>query len=120
VPTSFSASTVALLTAVAAVVGAAISGVVQWRSALDLEQMKFESNLILRALESETPIKTLKFFADAGLIPNHKQDVLKLAGEPSTVPQLRNKLLTYKSLQELLDKEPGLIREEPSPPAQQR
>lgn len=52
--------------------------------ALELERLKFESGLILKALETndqEQAIKRLRFFASAGLIPNHKKEILALTGE---------------------------------------
>jgi hypothetical protein len=99
--------TTAALALLAGVAGAAITGFVQLKSeqtktdsALKLEQLKFESNLILRALESGNPVQTLKFFADAGLIPNHSEAVLKLP--PSAIPNLaaEKKIKLYRETNE--------------------
>lgn len=51
---------------------------------LDLERLKFESSLILKAIEQEEQseaLKALRFFANAGLIPTHKDDILAMREE---------------------------------------
>lgn len=53
---------------------------------LDLERLKFQTSLILKAIDTPdqtTAVKTLKFFSDAGLIPAYEQKISKLASEDS-------------------------------------
>lgn len=92
----------AALSLVSGVVGAAVNGyfsskIEQSKSfsaanvqekkitgALQLERLKFESGLILKALDTgdhEQAAKTLTFFARAGLIPSHEKRILKLTEE---------------------------------------
>ena len=58
----------------------------------------------MRALESGNPVQTLKFFADAGLIPNHKEAVLKLP--PSAIPNLaaEKKIKLYRETNDIVDR----------------
>ncbi|MEM8854536.1 MAG: matrixin family metalloprotease [Pseudomonadota bacterium] len=63
------------------------------QSQIALEQLKFESSLILKAIEQpdlDERIKALRFFANAGLIPRHKDDILALTeeGNARAIPSL--------------------------------
>ena len=61
------------------------------KAQIDLEQLKFESGLIIKAIEQESAddrIKLLRFFANAGLIPRHKESILNISGNPENVPNL--------------------------------
>ena len=96
---SISATTAALLgaalTVLGGLVGALITGYFQTEAtvgaeqkrgdaALELERLKFETGLILKALETPAQaeaVKRLKFFAKAGLIPRYKKEVLEIAEE---------------------------------------
>lgn len=74
--------------------------------ALDLERLKFQADLILKAIDTEdqeTAIKTLKFFANAGLIPAYETKVLALTTEDegSAIPTLRPSPSPYKPVAEL-------------------
>lgn len=58
-----------------------------------LEQLKFESSLILKAIEQpdlDERVKALRFFANAGLIPSHKDNILALTEEDNAreIPSL--------------------------------
>src|SRR3954467_10673962 len=53
-------------------------------AAIDLEKIKFQTGLILKAIETRdqpTAVKTLQFFANAGLIPTYEKKVLELAAK---------------------------------------
>lgn len=59
-----------------------------------LEQQKFQAELILKAIDTEDQtgaVKTLKFFANAGLIPNYQEKVLALTEveQGAAIPALR-------------------------------
>ncbi len=74
--------------------------------ALELERLKFQADLILKAIDTEdqqTAIKTLKFFANAGLIPAYETKVLALTtkDEGSAVPTLRPSPSPYRPVAEL-------------------
>lgn len=60
---------------------------------LDLERLKFQTGLILKAIDTtdhETAVKTLKFFAQAGLIPAYEEKISSLASKKkgSLVPAI--------------------------------
>jgi hypothetical protein len=74
--------------------------------ALELERLKFQADLILKAIDTEdqqTAIKTLKFFANAGIIPAYETKVLALTREDegSAVPTLRPSPSPYRPVAEL-------------------
>lgn len=61
---------------------------------ISLEQQKFQAELILKAIDTEDQagaVKTLKFFANAGLIPSYEKKVLDLveAEQGAAIPALR-------------------------------
>jgi len=71
----------AIASLVGAVVGALINGYFNNRTSVELEQLKFETGLIVKALEtSEQPlaVKTLKFYANAGLITHYEKRISTL------------------------------------------
>jgi len=74
--------------------------------ALELERLKFQADLILQAIDTDdqqTAVKTLKFFANAGLIPAYETKVLALTEEDegSAVPALRPPPSAYRPVAEL-------------------
>jgi hypothetical protein len=53
-------------------------------SALGLERLKFETGLVIKAIDTvdqQKAVQTLSFFAKAGLIPNFAEKVIKLSEE---------------------------------------
>jgi hypothetical protein len=53
-------------------------------AAIQLEKLKFETGLILKAIETRDQpgaVKTLQFFAEAGLIPDYEKKVIVLASK---------------------------------------
>ena len=104
---------VASISLASAAIGAAVSGYFQKevgdieatgdqtieeiraQAQIDLERLKFESSLILKAIEQKNldeRIKSLRFFANAGLIPNHKEDILSLSENPEDIPAIGQEL----------------------------
>lgn len=64
------------------------------QGAISLEQQRFQAELILKAIDTEDQlgaVKTLKFFANAGLIPNYEKKILDLAEveQGALIPALR-------------------------------
>jgi hypothetical protein len=62
-------------------------------AAMQLEDLKFETGLILKAIETRDQpgaVKTLQFFAEAGLIPKHEKKVMELASkdEGASIPTI--------------------------------
>ncbi|HEX6142992.1 MAG TPA: serine protease [Geminicoccaceae bacterium] len=89
-----------------AIAGAGVTGYFNQSAQLSVERAKFEADLILQAIDTEdqaTAIKTLKFFADAGLIPSYEEKIRTLAedDEGAAVPTLRTSPAAYRSLLEL-------------------
>jgi hypothetical protein len=83
----------AVMTLLGGIVGAGINGYFTNRTsigvesekgnaAIELEKFKFQTGLVIKAIETKDQsqaVKTLKFFANAGLISNFKDDVIALA-----------------------------------------
>ena len=64
----------------------------QGRSQLDIERLKFEANLVLKAIEiddSEKAKKNLLFMLRAGLIQDKEGKITALAVTPGDIPVLR-------------------------------
>jgi hypothetical protein len=96
---------VAIVGLIGAVAGAAVTGYFNQRAQISVERAKFEADLILKAIDTEdqtTAIKTLKFLADAGLIPSYEEKIRSLAekDEGAAVPTLRSPS-AYRSVLEL-------------------
>lgn len=100
---------VALVSLASAAIGAGISGyfqrevgsieaegdqsveAIRAQSQIDLERLKFESSLVLKAIEQpdlDERIKSLRFFANAGFIPSHKDNILRLSEDRDAIPAL--------------------------------
>ena len=65
--------------------------------ALELERLKFESSLILKAIDredQELASDALRFFAQTGLIPSHADKILAL--EDKEIPALRKNIIGVK------------------------
>jgi hypothetical protein len=94
----------AIATLAGGVIGALINGVFtnktsigveseRGAAAIDLEKIKFQTGLILKAIDTRdqpTAVKTLQFFANAGLIPAYEKKVLELASkdEGASIPTI--------------------------------
>jgi hypothetical protein len=94
----------AVATLIGGILGAVINGIYSRQTnlgvesekgsaAIQLEKTKFETGLILKAIEArEQPdaVKALKFFADAGLIPDYETKIVELASkdEGASIPAL--------------------------------
>src|ERR1700730_16352661 len=66
---------------VGVILGAFINGYYNNRTSIELEQIKFETGLIIEAIKTTdhaSAVKTLKFFANAGLISHYEARVSKL------------------------------------------
>jgi hypothetical protein len=71
----------AVMTLVGGLVGALINGYFNNKTNIELEQIKFETNLILQAIntgDQPSAVKTLKFFANAGLISHYEKRISTL------------------------------------------
>jgi hypothetical protein len=77
-----------LLSVVSGMAGAAITGwfskqseEIKGGTSINLEKLKFETGLVIQAIKTDDQtkaVKTLKFFANAGLIPTFEKRVLTL------------------------------------------
>jgi hypothetical protein len=70
------------MTLIGGIVGAVVTGYYNNKTSIELEQVKFETGLIIKALEirdQPSQVKTLKFLAHAGLIGHYEKAILKLA-----------------------------------------
>lgn len=76
--------------------------------ALELERIEFQSELILKAIDTDdqqAAIRTLRFFANAGLIPAFESKVLELTtlNDGSSIPTLRTSQGWYRTIWELVE-----------------
>ena len=76
--------------------------------ALELERLEFQSELILKAIDTgdqQAAIRTLRFFANAGLIPAFKSKVLDLTtlNDGSSIPTLRTSQGWYRTIREIVE-----------------
>jgi hypothetical protein len=72
------------MTLVGGIVGALINGYFNNRTSIELEQVKFETSLILKAIDTRdqaSAVKTLRFFANAGLISHYERRVSTLVAK---------------------------------------
>lgn len=117
----------AVATLVGGLIGALINGFFTNKTGVDIEQekalaaiqlekVKFETGIILKGLgatDQPTAVKALKFFANAGLIPDYEQKVISLATENngSSVPSLvENNANDMARFDPLGDSKQGLLR----------
>jgi GUN4-like len=82
---------IAVISAIAGLLGSGIAAVIQGFNQASLEQQKFESNLILKALEPKSQnerAKYLRFLVNTGLVKNLNQDGIKeVANNESSIPR---------------------------------
>ena len=99
----------AIATLIGGVLGAVINGAYTRQTslgveaekglaAINLERTKFETELILKAIEERDQsqkVKALQFFANAGLIPNYADKIIELASkdEGASLPTLGSSVI---------------------------
>lgn len=83
---------IAVISAIAGLLGSGIAAVIQGLNQASLEQQKFESSLILKALEPKSQderAKYLIFLVDTGLVKNLNQNgIIKVAKNAESIPQV--------------------------------
>src|SRR5262245_8245864 len=83
--------TLAIITGIIGLIGAAVANVLQTRSNLQLERQKFESSLMLKAIETGKPeaaAKNLLFLVKVGLIDDASGKIASLESKPEDAPVL--------------------------------
>lgn len=86
---SISPGVAAVIAALLGLVGVALGAFLQGRSSLSVEQLKFESTLILDALKAESQeeaAKNLDFLVKAKLIDGRNGAIERLARQPADLP----------------------------------
>lgn len=82
---------IAVITGVAGLLGTGVGALIQGFNETKLEQQKFESNLIFKALEPKDPearVKYLIFLLDAGLVKSlNVEKIRSLAKDPTRIPR---------------------------------
>ena len=81
----------AVITGIIGLIGAGVANVLQTRSNLQLERQKFESSLMLKAIETGKPevaAKNLLFLTKVGLINDASGRIAALANNPEDAPVL--------------------------------
>lgn len=79
-----------ILSAIFGLIGTAYGAYIQGNANLDLEQKKFESQLVLQMIDSESQeqsAQNLKFLVDAGLIQDEEGLITQMAKEPTRIPK---------------------------------
>ncbi|HEV8369307.1 MAG TPA: hypothetical protein VGQ39_15235 [Pyrinomonadaceae bacterium] len=83
--------TLAIITGIIGLIGAGVANVLQTRSNLQLERQKFESSLMLKAIETGKPeaaAKNLLFLVRVGLINDPSGRIAALESKPEDAPVL--------------------------------
>jgi len=83
--------TLAIITGIIGLIGAGVANVLQTRSNLQLERQKFESSLMLKAIETGKPeaaAKNLLFLVKVGLINDASGKIASLESKPEDAPVL--------------------------------
>lgn len=89
---SVSPVTLAIIAGLSGLIGTGIGSCVQGKANLALEQQKLESQLILKACDTndkDISVTNLQFFLEAGLLKDTKGNLKRLASSPTTVPALQ-------------------------------
>lgn len=82
---------IAVISGIIGLIGAGIANFMQTRSNLQLEREKFESSVIIKAIETgdpETATKNLVFIVKAGLIQDKTGKIRALENKPENAPVL--------------------------------
>ena len=90
-PAAASPLTLAIITGIIGLLGAGVANVLQTRSNLQLERQKFESSLMLKAIETGKPeaaAKNLLFLVKVGLINDASGKIATLESKPEDAPVL--------------------------------
>src|SRR6185503_4043311 len=90
-PSAASPLTLAIITGIIGLIGAGVANVLQTRSNLQLERQKFESSLMLKAIETGKPeaaAKNLLFLVKVGLINDASGKIASLESRPEDAPVL--------------------------------
>ena len=90
-PAATSPLTLAVITGIIGLIGAGVANVLQTRSNLQLERQKFESSLMLKAIETGKPeiaAKNLLFLVKVGLINDASGKIASLESRPEDAPVL--------------------------------
>lgn len=88
---AFSPLATGIIAALVGLVGTGVGAYMQGRSQLNIERLKFESNLILKAIETgnrEEAKNNLLFLVHAGFIEDTGGKIAALAQNPSAIPVL--------------------------------
>ena len=88
---AFSPLATGIIAALVGFVGTGVGAYMQGRSQLNIERLKFESNLILKAIETgnrEEAKNNLLFLVHAGFIEDTGGKIAALAKDPSAIPVL--------------------------------
>ena len=83
--------TLAIITGIIGLIGAGVANVLQTRSSQQLERQKFESSLMLKAIETGKPeaaAKNLLFLVKVGLINDASGKIASLESKPEDAPVL--------------------------------
>jgi len=90
-PSAASPLTLAIITGIIGLIGAGVANVLQTRSNQTLERQKFESSLMLKAIETGKPeaaAKNLLFLVKVGLIDDASGKIASLESKPEDAPVL--------------------------------
>ena len=90
-PSATSPLTLAIITGIIGLIGAGVANVLQTRTNLQLERQKFESSLMLKAIETGKPeaaAKNLLFLVKVGLINDPSGKIASLESKPEDAPVL--------------------------------
>jgi hypothetical protein len=90
-PSAASPLTLAIITGIIGLIGAGVANVLQTRSNLQLERQKFESSLMLKAIETGKPeaaAKNLLFLVKVGLINDASGKIATFESKPEDAPVL--------------------------------
>jgi putative chitinase len=90
-PGATSPLTIAVITGIIGLLGAGVANILQTRSNLQLERQKFESSLMLKAIETGNPegaARNLLFLIKVGLIQDPSGKIAALEAKPQDAPVL--------------------------------
>jgi hypothetical protein len=98
---TFSPLVTGIIAAIVGLIGTAVGSYMQGRSQLEIERLKFESNLILKAVEtgdSEKAKNNLLFMLGAGFIQDKDGKISALAKKSENVPVLPSASLSQTTI----------------------
>lgn len=110
----FSPLTTAIIAGVFAVLGTFIGAYLQGRNNAELERQKFETALILKAIEtgnSDTAANNLLFLVRAGFIQDPKGQIASLVKNPENSPVLPSNNVEFRGSNFKITEKPRIITE---------